>query len=56
MHTHSLSVSHSLTKTGDGVGIDVAGELNWPLEVGVRDPAVGEPEALCLARLAGELP
>lgn len=38
------------------MGIDVKGQLDWPLEVRVGDPAVGEPEALSLAGLTRELP
>jgi len=38
------------------VGIDVTGQLDGPLEVSVGDPAVGQPEALSLAGLAGQLP
>lgn len=45
-----------LTHLRDGVGIDVTGQLDWPLESSVWDPAVGQPEALSLAGFTGELP
>lgn len=48
--------THTLTQVSDSVGICVTGELDGPLEVTVGDLAVGQPEALSLARLTGELP
>lgn len=38
------------------MGIDVTGQLDWSLENSMGDPAVGQPEALSLASLTGELP
>ena len=48
--------AHTLTKVGEGVGIDVARQVNWSLKVSVGNPAVRQPEALCHASLTGELP
>ncbi len=55
-HTHIHTNTHRLTQHRDGMGIDVAGQLDWSLEDSVGDPAVGQPEALSLASLTGELP
>lgn len=55
-HTHIHTNTHRLTQLRDGVGIDVTGQLNRSLEDSVWDPAVGQPEALSLASLTGELP
>ena len=41
---------------GDGVGIGMAWHLQRPLELSVGDFAVGQPEALGLASLTGQLP
>lgn len=48
--------AHTLTQISDGVGIDVTGQLDWPLKESAGDPAVGQPEALSLASFTGELP
>lgn len=48
--------THTLTQVRDSVGICVTEELDGPLEVTVGDLAVGQPEALSLACLTGELP
>lgn len=46
----------ALTQIRDGVGVNVTVELNGPLEVGMGDPAIGQPEAFSLASLVGKLP
>lgn len=38
------------------MGVDVTGKCFLPLEVGLGDLAVGQLEALYLARLTGQLP
>ena len=38
------------------MGVDVGGEGLWILEDGEGDPAVGQPEALHLPGLGGQLP
>lgn len=46
----------SLTKVGNGVGVDVRWELLQSLELRVGDHVILQPEALQAARLAGQLP
>lgn len=48
--------THTHTQVRHGVGINVAGQLNWALVVSVGDPAVRQPEALDHTGLSGKFP